>query len=273
MLSNSVFEIKNEDEDYVGLHKDTGVQVIQMFEQKINPVEQYNYQLMQYHNLNTISNYDFYAIEKIDSSLIMRIRRLLYYEWIAFQQNENVLIWGIPPTEDSNNVKVHHDKIRVLGLDILKVKPEDAKSILDNCQKDLVPSSWMYTSDISHISFPIMLNKRTFWLSKELSVTKKHDFKKLIELLEFKYSFEHKFGFDNMLGKTEQQINSEEIKHILFDLFTFRGSRMLDISTFQNPISINIRFREGKINSSNDLALEYITEFNKIYETIKNMLN
>lgn len=64
MLSNIVFEIKNEDDDYIGLHKKTGVQVLQMFEQKINPVEQYNYQLMQYHNLNNIVNYDFYAVKK-----------------------------------------------------------------------------------------------------------------------------------------------------------------------------------------------------------------
>lgn len=212
-------------------------------------------------------------LKKIDSSLIMRIRRLLYVEWIAIQHNDDALIWAIPPSEDTNNVNVHHSKIRALGLNILQVKPNDVKFILDNCQKDLVPSSWMYTSDISHISFPVMLNKRVFWLSKKLKVTKQHNLKKLIELLEFKYSFEHEFGFDNMLGETEQQINSKEIKDILFDLFTFRGSRMLDISTFHNPISINIRFKEGKIGASNDLALEYIAEFNKIYKRIKKMLN
>lgn len=273
MLLPSDFDLESQDYDYIGLHKETGIQVVQMFEQKINPVEQYNYQLMQYHNLKNIVDYKFYAIENIDSSLIMRVRRLLHHEWIAIQQNEDVLIWAIPPTEKTNYVEDCHNKIQALGLTILQVRPEDTKDILEKCQKDLVPSSWMYTSDISHLSFPVMLNKRIFWLSKELTVKKKHNLEKLIDLLKFKYSYEHEFGYDSMQGKTEQQINSKEIKNILFDFFSIRGNRMLDISTVKNPISINIRFKEGKIDSSNDLAIEYIAEFNDVYEKIKNLLN
>jgi len=273
MLSTNDFDISNEENDCIGLHKDSGVQVVQMFEQKINPVEQYNYQLMQYNNLKNIVNYRFFAIENIDSSLIMRVRRLLHHEWIAFQQNEDVLIWGIPPLTESRIEEDCNNKIESMGLKILQVKDEDAKEMLDNCQKDLVPSSWMYTSDISNLSFPVLLDKRIFWLSKELEVSKKHELNKLIEILEYKYSFEHEFGFDNLMGKTEQQINSKEIKDILYDLFTFRGSRMLDIATFKNPITINIRFKEGKLGQSNTLAKEYIPEFNRIYDEIKKILN
>jgi len=273
MLTSKDFDISNEEDDCIALHKETGVQVEQMFEQKINPVEQYNYQLMQYNNLKNIVNYRFFAIENVDSSLIMRVRRLLHHEWIAFQQNEDVLIWGIPPEVEEKIEKDCSNKIESLGLEILQVRDEDAKEMLEKCQKDLVPSSWMYTSDISNLNFPIMLNKRIFWLSKELEVKKQHDLNKIIKMLEYKYTFEHKFGFDNLMGKTKQQINSKEIRDILFDLFTFRGNRMLDIATFNNPFSINIRFKEGKLGHSNDLAKEYISEFIVIYEEIKNMLH
>jgi hypothetical protein len=94
----------------------------------------------------------------------------------------------------------------------------------------------------------------------------------LIELLKLKYSLEYEYGYDHMNGVEKQQINSKEIKDILFDMMTFRGKRMLDINTFQNPITINMRFKEGQLKSSNDLALDYILEFNKIYNKIKNIL-
>ncbi len=273
MLSQNDFDIDKQEDDDIGLHKETGIQVIQMFEQKINPVEQYNHQLIQYHNLKNVVDYNFYAIKNIESSLIMRVRRLLHHEWVAIQQNEDVLIWAIPPTEKANIIQDCHNKIRTLNLTILQVRQKDAKDILEKCQKDLVPSSWMFTSNISHLSFPIMLDRRIFWLSKELEVSSKHDLNKLIELLEYKYSFEHQHGFDSLMGNDNQQINTKEIKDILFDVFTFRGSRMLDISTFKNPISINIRFKEGQLGQSNDLALSCIEEFNTIYKEIRSILN
>ncbi len=273
MLSPSTFDIKSQDDDYIGLHKETGIQVVQMFEQRINPIEQYNYQLMQYQNLKNIVDYNFFAIVNIDSSLIMRIRRLLHHKWIAIQQNEDMLIWAIPPTDETSVVDDCHNRIQALGLTILQIRPIDAKDILEKCQKGIVPSSWMYHSDISHLSFPVLLNKRIFWLSKELTVKKKHNLEELIELLKFKYYYEHEFGYDSMQGETEQQINSKEIQSILFDFFSIRGSRMLDISIAKNTSSINIRFKEEKIGSSNNLAIEYITEFNDVYEKIKKILN
>ena len=48
---------------------------------------------------------------------------------------------------------------------------------------------------------------------------------------------------------------------------------MLDIATFKNRnIHINIRFKEQKLEHSNELAKEYLIEFNKIYDEIRNLL-
>jgi hypothetical protein len=172
-LSETDFEITREEDDYICTHKTSKICVIQMFEQKINPVQQYNYQLMQLNDLNKLKTYNFYAVEKIDSSLIMRIRRLLKHEWFAVQKNDNTLIWAIPPDYNGEDMTFSHDKVRSLGLTILQIKTEDVQYILDNCQKDLVPSSWMYTSKISELSFPILLNARIFWLSRNLKILKK----------------------------------------------------------------------------------------------------
>lgn len=272
-LSENKFTVTDEPGDSIWLHKKTKIQVVQMFEQKINPVEHYNYQIQQYHQLNKIAAFNFYAIEKIDSSMMMRVRRLLNPEWIAFQHNDDAIIWAVDPSLDDKKIKFYHDKISAVGLRVLQVKKKDAAYLLKNCQKDLVPSSWMYTSDRTTMSFPIILNKRIFWLSKALKINRSNDIDIATELLKFKYAYEKKYGFDYMNGKTQQNINSLEIREILFDFFTIRGKRMLDISVYNNPISINIRFAEGRLESSNTIALNYIEEFKQIYIQINKILN
>lgn len=270
-LSETDFEVTDEEEDSIWIHKNSGIQVVQMFEQKINPVEQFNYQILQQHQLKKIAAFDFFAVENIASSMIMRIRRLLYHEWMAFQYNDNTLIWAIEPSFDKEKVKFHHDKLSSIGLKILIVRKADAKRMLENFQKDIPPSTWMFTSNRAAISYPIMLNRRIFWLSKYLKLSNKIDLNVAVELLKFKYSFENKNGFDLMQGEIEQKFSSLEIKEMLFDVLTFRGKRMMDIAIFNNPISINIRYNDGFTNSSNDIVLNYIKEFDEIFEQISTL--
>lgn len=267
------FDLSENDEDSIWKHKATGIQVVQMFEQQINPVEQYNNQLIQYRQLENMKSHNFYALENIDSSLLMRIRRILHHEWVALQHNENNLIWGIPPDYDSKQLELIHKKLELLNLKILNVKEEDVHLILENVQKDIAPSNWMFTSELKNISYPIMLNKRIFWLSKELSLKSSIDIDKAMKLLQYKYSFEDEYGFDNLQGKDQMKLNSSELKELLFDIFTFRGKRMLDIGIYNESISINIRFNEKSTDSSQNLGINYIDEFLKVYDHINNLIN
>lgn len=267
------FDVLDEEDDSIWIHKKTGIHVIQLFEQKINPVELYNYQIFQLHQLKKIVSYNFFAVENISSSMIMRVRRLLHNEWIAFQYNDDTLIWAIEPSIDISIIKFHHDKILSIGLKLLQVEKEDVERLLEDCQKELLPSMWMFTSNTASISFPIMLNRRIFWLSKDLEINHKCELNEAIELLKYKYSYENNNGFDQMEGKKEQKFTSLEMREMLFDIFTVRGKRMLDISIYNNPISINLRFKEGYTGPSNDLVINYIKEFDVTYKHIKKMLN
>jgi hypothetical protein len=272
-LNGKKFKIIDEEsDDTIWEHKPTNIQIVQMFEQKFNPVENYNYQIQQFHQLSKLSKYDFYAVEKIDSSLMMRIRRLLNPSWMAFQFNDNTLIWAVDPTADKDLVKYHHDKILTIGLTILRVRKKDSDKMLKECQKDPLTSRWITTADFKSISFPILLNKRTFWLSKDVDLKDPYNLDTCLKLLKFKFVYEKKYGFDNLLGKTTQNISSVEIKGMLFDFFTVRGKRMMDIGLKKNSISINIRYSENKIESSTDLALEYIAEFRKTLENIQKLI-
>lgn len=274
-LAESEFSLQEKDgnDDVIWIHSKTGIQVVQMFEQQINPVEQYNHQLIQYGQLDKIKSHHFYVVEDIESSLLMRIRRILNHEWVALQQNEDTLIWGVPPDFNQTELEIIHKKIEVLNLKVLKVKEEDISNILDNVQKDIAPSTWMYTSELKTISYPILLNKRIFWLSKTLPLKTKIEINKAIELLKYKYSVENEFGFDNLGGKTEMKSHSSELRELLFDFFSFRGKRMLDIAIYNEPISINVRFREDYTEPSQELATKYIDDFLKIYNDIDKLTN
>lgn len=272
-LSKSEFKLVENDEDSIWIHEKTGIQVVQMFKQQINPVEQYNYQLIQYNQLKEIASYNFYAVRNINSSMMMRVRRILNHDWIAFQYNDDAIIWAIEPNLEEHKIKIIHDKLNAINLKVLKVKSEDVKVMLENVQKDLAPSNWMFTSQISKISYPVMLNRRVFWLSKDLKINKSIDIKLASELLKYKYSFEKEFGYDNMQGKTEQQISSLELREILYEFFTIRGKRMLDIAIYNNHISINVRFAERSLESSNHLAIHYLSEFETVYDKINKILN
>lgn len=272
-LSGSDFTLVSQDEDTIWKHNGTDVQVIQLYEQKINPVEQYNYQLMQYSELQKISGYNFYAVEKINSSMLMRVRRLFKNEWMAFQKGDDTLMWAVPPDVDADVVNLTHGKLKAVGLKVLKVKPEDVPGILNGIQKDLVPSNWMFTAEMSRISYPVLLDRRIFWMSKDLKVNKEIDVDLALELLKFKYAYEHEHGFDNMLGKTEQKLNSVEMRELLFDIYSFRGKSSIDIGIYNNPISINIRYSERRTESSKTLALEYVQKFMKTWNEIDKLLN
>jgi len=47
---------------------------------------------------------------------------------------------------------------------------------------------------------------------------------------------------------------------------------MLDINIWSNPLKINLRFSDKNVSSSNQLALEYIEEFNQVLEDINKIV-
>jgi hypothetical protein len=56
---------------------------------------------------------------------------------------------------------------------------------------------------------------------------------------------------------------------MLFEFFTFRGNRMLDIGISNGEVSVWVRFKEARIESSAELAQHYIKEFKGIYDRVK----
>lgn len=261
------------DGESVWVHTPSGIQVMQAFNQQLNPVEVYDQQIAQLGDIKRMASFDFFAVSPIDSSLMMRVRRVLKKDWIALQHDNDTLIWAFDPDEDADEVAHYHQKVRNLHLEIKQVDPQSVPTILSKVQTDLPPAMFYYIMELASVNFPIKLNERMFWLSKDLTVNKPMDLDIASHLISIKFHYEKQHGFDNMNGKTTERLNSSEVPDLLFDIHSFRGTRMVDIAVRNNPISIHVRFREEGIESSLDLVNRYIAEFNKLYNEIDALLN
>lgn len=273
-LDSSEFKVKTniENEESIWIHKSSEIEVIQLFEQSLNPTETYHYQRVQLNKLSSLSNYEFRAVQNIDSTQAMRIRRILDHEWVAFSQNEDTLIWCFPPDTSAKKVELIEKKLQVHGLKVLHIRDTDKEEILKSISKDIPPVSLITTTELKDASIPIDLLRRGFWLNKNLKLKRKIDENDAMELLKFKFTYENSFGYDHMNGKTTLKSHTSELPNILCDLFTVRCNQMIDIAILSNPININFRFFLNSTDSSTTIALKGIEEFKMIFQDVKSIL-
>lgn len=256
------------DTDTIWTHRENGIQIIELFDQKINPVEDYHHQVANYHKADELKLYSFNAVEGIDSLMMMRIRQQLPSDCIAMESNESALLWGYPPGMDQGVIDHTKNKIAAIGLKVLAVEGDLIKNMIDSLRVDPSPRFYIH-SDFKSLSFPISLEKRIFWLSRDIEFEQDISLEQQMGLLRYKYTFESENGFHNMGEKTEMQIKDYEIKGFLYNIMTLRGTRMMDIGIMSNKkISLNIRFGEHKIASTTTLVEYYISEFLKIERSL-----
>lgn len=260
------------DTDTIWTHRESGIQIIELFEQKINPIADFQHQVQNYHKHDELKQYIFHAVSNIDSMMMMRVRQQLPMEWIAMEKNKTDFLWGFPNDTTEGVIKNTHKKIEAIGLKVLKVKDEDVSEMIDALKVYITPRFHIH-SDFKNLSFPISLEQRIFWLSHEVEFELPFDFDHYTALLVHKYKFENEHGFNNMGDKEQVQYKEHEIKGLLFNIMTFRSTRMMDIGfTSEKTMSLNIRFSEHRIDSANSLAEYYVKEFKKIQKEIVKLI-
>jgi hypothetical protein len=181
-------------------------------------------------------------------------------------------MWGIPPGVKKEEILYIIKKIEALKLAVKEVREDDRDKLLSDLKTDLPPATSMTVSSVKEAGLPLNLPSRIFWLKKEVLLSDEMDLDLVLKLLSFKYSYENQFGFNNMGGRAEMHSHSSELRELLWDFFTLRGDRMMDISTYKNPITLSIRYRENKLEKSNDLALYYLDQFNATYSELKEIV-
>jgi hypothetical protein len=272
-LEGSNFKIKANDYSEKSIWIDENeIEIIHLFEQSLNPAETYQYQQIQLNQLDVMRQYEFRAVKNITNSEMMRIRKILDHDWVTLTHNDKNLLWGFPSDTDISKIQFIEKKLEVLGLKVSMVNEETKEEILSNIQTDIPPITLITTTEIDDLSVPVNILRRGFWLNKDLKLNKELDHEGAIKLLEYKFTFENKFGFDNMNGETQIKSHTSELPNLLFDLFTIRCNVMLDISIVNNPITINLRYFENSTKSSVDIATEKTICFTETYDEIKDLL-
>ena len=272
-LDKVLFYSKYDDDDdqAIWIHNESKTEVVLFFEEKLNPVYSYNYQLEQEYRLKEVADFTFRAISGIGEVNLMRVRRMLDHEWLAFIHNDDTLIWCFPPESSLKKIERIEKKLAAVGLKVLQLDDETRAHVLAEIKVDRAPTTLTH-SEIGNLTFPVNLDKRGFWLSFNIELPRKLTIEQEIKLLEYKFQYEHKQGFDHMQGQQTLKSHSSELPNMLFDIFSIRAIRMIDMAILDNPISIHYRVFENSLERTNELALKYITEFQEIINQINSLI-
>ncbi len=258
------YSVNNPDDNGIQyIHTESQTSITLMFEQKMHPLHVYHYQLQQNHEIRNLQYLDVRAIENIDERMMMRIRRLIPYNYFSLSSNKGTFFWFYPEETEDKAKSIIEKKIENVGLKLLHVRDDEKKKIIENIQTDLPTPIFSYEGSSDNLTTPIMLNKRMFWMSRKLKTEKlSHD--QIFDTLTFKIDFEKNYGVDLMEGKKSIQLNSSEILDILFDFFSIRGSRMIDISFGKDFIDFNLRMFSIEIKPSSHIMEKLLTYFDGV---------
>lgn len=261
-----------DDEEAIWIYGSGEVECVQFFEQSLHPMETYRYQQVQLDRVEEMKTYHFRAAEQIENSQAMRIRKVLPGNWIGMTYNENTFIWCFPPTTPEDKVQYIETKLQVMGIQVLQVREETVSRILEDISKDIPPVQAITITELNLASTPINLLRRGFWLHKDIASKSELDIDKALELVKYKFLYEHEQGFDNLMGVEHLETHSSEIPNMLMDFYSLRCDRMLDISIVADPIVVSWRFSPRSLESSHDLIIGAMTEFEKLCSELKQIV-
>jgi hypothetical protein len=272
-LDSQYFKVKpnSEGEKAIFIHTPSSCECVQFFEQSLSPAETYSYQRLQLDQISTLAQFEFRKATGLDRSQFMRIRRILDLEWVAFSDDSS-LYWCYPPNTEQSKIKYIEQKLNVLGIHVIQVNDKERQHILSNLSKDVPALELITITELGDAGTPIDLQRRGFWIYKELALEKKLNENFAMDLVKFKFSYERRHGYDNMGGNKNIRTHTSELPNWLCDMFTVRADRMIDIAILGNPIIVNLRYFSNSLASSIDLANEAISEFEIQFKNVKKIL-
>jgi hypothetical protein len=265
-LKSDKFIVSENEEDHgMFKHLESGTHLIQYFTQKINENDAFNQRGIQEAQRMFLNEYIFKTIENVSMDMMNYLTNILPGDWFSFQQENKTFVWCYYPDENALTIEIIEEKINALGFQIFTVEENAKKKIIENI--DMIQADFITHDHVDQLTFPVDLKNRLFWLAKSFLFGQKGNLELIEKLIQYKFSYEYKWGFSNELKR--KQINYPALTYALHELNKVRGQRMLDINIWHDPIWIVMRFRERKIQSSDELAIAAIEEFEKVYADIK----
>ncbi len=260
------------EDDLIWQHNSTGTQVTLIFEQEFHPVEAYLMQVRHWSLIKKLADYEFRAINNATQEIQELIRRVVDPSWIVMVSTDQTVYWAFPTSDDQRKVEKIEIILQRKNIEVVKLSVEGRKEVLRHLESGVKEVTGSYETSENNLVTPIWLNKRIFWLNRDVEIGKLNK-EKLLELIKYKLAYEQHHGFDYMHGKKETRLASEEVQGLLFDLLTIRGRKMLDIMDTGGILSVHLRIKSTAINSTSELLPEYLDEMDAIVDQLTSLLS
>lgn len=237
--------------------------------QRPHPVAAYEHSLRQAGLTKQILNYEFRAIAQVAPSEFDRVRHLISDPTcVLMSSDRGELFWAFPPGTEPEKIAEVDAKLTQQGFRVLLVADEDRAKLVDWIDTTPPDTEWFLNDSEGDLVVPVALNKRMFWLTREIELYRPGKIDTWMELVTFKAQYEAQHGFDFMRGKTQARLSGSEIQPLLFDVLTMRGSRMLDFVFAKEKLNINLRIREESVDATDALIPGYIAELQRLMKEI-----
>jgi hypothetical protein len=237
--------------------------------QRPHPVAAYEHYLRQSALAKQVGAYEFRAIAQVQPTELDRIRHLITDpRCVIMSSDPGELFWAFPPETKPEKIAEIDAKLVEQGFMVLHVADEDRAKLVQWIDVTPPANEWFLNDSQSSLSVPVALDKRMFWLTKEVELRRPKEIETWMGLVTFKAQYEVLHGYDFMHGKTQTHLSSAEIQPLLFDVLTMRGSRMLDFAIVNGKLNINLRIREESVDSTQQLMGSYVAELERLTNEI-----
>jgi hypothetical protein len=259
-------------EDIVHVDETTHTTVRILIEEPVEPLAAFDFHLRQERIKAELQKHTFRAVRNADWRIIETIRRLCDFRWFVLHASNNDVFWAYPPDAEPTAVGRLEAALHRRGIEVQRVSEETIPTILGYI--DTTPGKFggLLTAVDRAVATPLALERRIFWLTRDVPFDARATRDHFAALVSFKAEYEARHGFDLFGGNTAVTFAGEEVRALLFDPISMRGSRMLDIDLSKGTASLHFRAREGSVLSAEELAISYARELDDLSREIKQCL-
>jgi hypothetical protein len=250
-------------------HVASGTLIKVYVSQRPHPVAAYEHYLRQVALVRQVADYEFRAIEHVAPNELDRVRHFVSDpKCVMMASDRDELFWAFPPGTIPEKIAEIDEKLAQQGFKVLHVTDEDRAKIVDWIDVTPPDTEWLLNDSENNLSVPIALDKRMFWLTKEVELQRPKKIDTWMALVTLKAQYEVEHGYNFMHGKTQAHLSSAEIQPLLFDVLTMRGIRMFDFAFLNGKLHANLRIREESVEATGALMPKYISELERLANEI-----
>ena len=241
-IDSDQFE-KSDDDGLEWRHKDSDANVSLVVDVKPNPISAYEQFIVARSQLKRIEKHKFRCISQATTDVVDRVRHLSGgFNWPVLLASNGDLFWAFPPEDEENQKKAIEDILGRQGVLVQRISEKGRQKILERIETSPAATSLM-TSRESELVFPINLDQRIIQVILKTDSPRPSSTDVWLKVLQFKWSYEHEHGYDAFHGKKQKELASEEIRGQLFDPYSHRGPKMLDVGFGDGKLTIYLRLR------------------------------